>query len=517
MALWLQNSGTLYLPPTRPTARVLRTDEFVKSTSIFFHAQTDRLLLVGHPYYDIYNGNGDAIVIPKVSPSQYRVMRLLLPDPNQFAAIDSSVYNPEKERLVWKLHGIEVDRGSPLGIGATGHPFFNKYVDTENPSQYPPQLENDKDYRVDMSFDPKQIQMFLVGCSPPVGKYWDAEQCSEQAKGSCPPISLRHSVIQDGDMCDIGFGNINFAALQHDKSSAPLELVNTVAKWPDFERMTKDVYGDMLFFYGKKEQLYARHFFAPAGTAGDALPENNSHYLQPNGEREYVGPYNYQVTPSGSLCSTESQIFSRPYWLQRSQGANNGILWGNNIFLTVVDNTRATNFVITQYTEDTMDNQYRYKQQHFKSYLRHAEEFEVEVILELCVVPLEPDIIAHLNVMNPRILEDWKLAFIPPPPEGIVDAYRYFKSIANTCPNADATKANTEPDDPYKDYIFWNVDLRERLTSDLSQTSLGKRFLYQSNLLGTTRIRRNFVSNAANSTGTSTVKRKAVKRKRGSR
>lgn len=510
----MQSSGTLYLPPSRPTARVLRTDEYIRPTSIFFHAGTDRLLLVGHPHFDVYEN--DTITVPKVSASQYRVMRLFLPDPNKFAAIDSSVFNPEKERLVWKLHGIEIDRGSPLGIGAAGHPFFNKYVDTENPVTYASAQEDGKDYRVDMSFDPKQVQMFMVGCVPPLGKYWDADECSGRDKDKCPPITLKHSTIQDGDMCDIGFGNINFRTLQQDKSSAPLELVNTVAKWPDFERMTKDLYGDMLFFFGKKEQLYARHFYAPAGPPGDALPENNSYYLQPT-DVNYVGPYNYQVAPSGSLYSSDSQIFSRPYWLQRSQGANNGVIWGNSLFLTLVDNTRGTNFIINRYKGDPeLNEQYKYKQNDFKSYLRHAEEYEVEIILELCVVSLEPDTLAHINVMNPRILEDWNLAFIPPPPEGIVDAYRYIKSIANTCPNADTSKKPNEPDDPYKDYVFWNVDLRERLTSDLSQTSLGKRFLYQSNLLGTSRIRRNFVNTAGTSAAT-TTKRRAPKRKRGSR
>lgn len=511
----MQNTGTLYLPPSRPTARVLRTDEYIKPTNIFFQAATDRLILVGHPYYDVMNGSN--ITVPKVSPSQYRVMRLMFPDPNKFAAIDLSVYNPEKERLVWRLHGLEVDRGGPLGIGATGHPYFNKYVDVENPASYAPQAEDGKDYRVDMAFDPKQVQMFIVGCQPPVGKYWDAVDCDSVAKGSCPPIKLVHSTIQDGDMCDIGFGNINYRTLQEDKSCAPLELVNTVAKWPDFERMTKDVYGDMLFFYGKKEQLYARHVFSPTATNGDPLPEQNSYYLQPQNDRSYLGPFTYQVTPSGSLYSTEGQIFNRPYWLQRSQGSNNGIIWGNSLFLTVVDNTRGTNFLINKYKENgDIGDQYTYKQNDFKAYLRHAEEFEVEVILELCVVPLDPDVLAHINVMNPRILEEWQLSFIPPPPEGLVDAYRYLKSIANTCPGAAANNANdSEADDPYKDLIFWNVDLRERLTSDLSQTPLGKRFLYQSNLLGTGRIRTSFTdTNAAKSP---VSRRRTVKRKRASK
>ena len=49
MALWLPSNGKLYLPPTKPTPRVLHTDEYIRPTNVYFCASTDRLLTVGHP------------------------------------------------------------------------------------------------------------------------------------------------------------------------------------------------------------------------------------------------------------------------------------------------------------------------------------------------------------------------------------------------------------------------------------------------------------------------------------
>ena len=163
-------------------------------------------------------------------------------------------------------------------------------------------------------------------------------------------------------------------------------------------------------------------------------------------------------------------------------------MWGNDCFITVVDNTRNINFSLTIYKEsDTLpqDNNYTYKSKDFKNYLRHPEEFEIEVIVELCKISLTADIIAHLNVMNPRILDEWDLAYIPPPPEGIQDTYRYLQSIAIKC-QADAKPK--EKKDPYDKYTFWTINLSEKLTGELSQTPLGKRFLYQTGQLQNKKI-----------------------------
>ena len=496
MAVWVPSQGRLYLPPQKPVAKVLSTDDYIVKTDLYFHASTDRLLTVGHPYFDILSANQQNIDVPKVSGNQYRVFRLQLPDPNQFALIDKTLYNPDHERLVWRLSGIEIDRGGPLGIGSTGHPLFNKLGDTENPSVYNGLITENKENRMNVSFDPKQNQLFLVGCQPAIGQHWDkAEPCPEANPdaGSCPPLKLVHTPIEDGDMSDIGLGNINFSVLSDDKSSAPLEIINSTCKWPDFAQMTKDIYGDRAFFFGRREQLYSRHSWCRDGLVGDAIPDEHF-YLTPDSATQPQAPQNklgssiYFTIPSGSLASSESNIFGRPYWLHKAQGANNGIAWGNQLFVTILDNTHNTNFTISVKTE-TVDS---YDKNKFKQYVRHAEEVEIEIICQLCKVPLEADILAHLYAMNPSILDAWQLAFVPSPPQNLEDTYRYIRSLATMCP---ADQTPKEPEDPYKNLHFWTIDLKDRFTSDLDQTPLGKRFLYQMGLItGNKRLRTDYVA-----------------------
>lgn len=105
--------------------------------------------------------------------------------------------------------------------------------------------------------------------------------------------------------------------------------------------------------------------------------------------------------------------------------------------------------------------------------------------MELCKVPLEPDILAHINAMNSKILDDWDLNFVPPPPEGLQDSYRYIASKATRCPKDD----EPEKVDPWDKYTFWKIDLKEKLSSELSQFSLGKRFLYQTGMMKNKRLR----------------------------
>lgn len=507
MALWLPSSGPLYLPPSKPVARVLRTDEYVTATDIYFHARSDRLLIVGHPLFDVIDAGTNTISVPKVSANQYRVFRFKLPDPNKFALIEKSVYNPERERLVWKVTGLEIGRGGPLGISSTGNPLFNKLGDTENPIAY--NVPDGDDNRVNVSYDPKQTQLFIVGCAPAEGEYWDvAKPCKNGTKGDCPPIQLVNAYIQDGDMGDLGFGAANFKAFQEDKSGVSLDLVNTYSIYPDFLKMSKDPYGDQMFFFGKREQLFARHLWARAGTMGDSIPDDKAeYYLHPattSPANSNLGSFAYFVSPSGSLASSDSNLFNKPYWLRRAQGTNNGICWGNDLFITVLDNTRGTNFTLSVLKEEdkTLNNDYKYKATEFKQYLRHAEEYEFEVIFQLCKVTLNPDALAHINAMNPRILDEWHLAFVPPPQQGIEDAYRYIKSSATRCPTQEPAEEST---DPYADLTFWNVDFTERFSSDLNQHALGRKFLYQVGLLNGKRPRSDYTVNYS---------KKSVKRKR---
>lgn len=505
MATWLRDNGKLYLPPSKPIARVLSTDEYVTETNIYFHAATDRLLTVGHPFFEVIDEGSQKVVVPKVSAQQFRVFRLRLPDPNKFALIDPDIYNPERERLVWRLKGIEVSRGGPLGVSCSGHPFFNKYSDVENPTAYP--AAEQQDNRVNLGFDPKQNQVFIVGCTPPWGEYWDTTKpCADRElqPGECPPIERVSAYIEDGDMSDIGLGAINNKTFFEDKAGVPLELTNSISKWPDFLKMAKETYGDSMFFCGRREQLYVRHNFTKAGTVGDTIPEGNDRFFHNPPQGGNIASSIYFVTPSGSLNSSDAQMFNKPFWLQRAQGQNNGVLWGNQMFVTVLDNTRATNFTLSIYKErQPIGERYTYTASDFKNFLRHAEVYEMEVIIQLCKVTLDPDVLAHINVMNPTVLDDWDLAFVPPPPQGIEDAYRYLTSWATRCPTAEPAK---EKVDPYAKYKFWEIDLTEKCTSELSQTSLGRRFLYQAGILSRKRVRSNITATSGS--------KKTSKRKR---
>ena len=515
MSFWMKESGNIYLPPTKPVAKVLNTDEYVTPTSIYFTAASERLLTVGNPYFPVKNG--EDVLVPKVSGNQYRVFKLVLPNPNQFALIDQKLFNPARERLVWKLRGVEINRGGPLGVGSTGHPFFNKGTDTENMAIY--QQKTGKDNRMNISVDPKLTQLFIIGCLPAQGQHWDkAKFCPNHRdqNGECPPIELVTSVIQDGDMMDIGFGNMNNKVLLEDRAGVPLDIINETTKWPDFIKMSQDIYGDRMFFFGRKEQVFARHLLNRAGIVGDSIPmENNQYYLNPDPNtvaQKDISSSIYVTTPSGSLNSSDGQLFNKPFWLQQAQGSNNGIAWNNYLFITIGDNTRNTNLNISVYKEGAgyPADSYTYNADDFRVYTRHTEEYEISIVMQLCKVALDPDILAHLNVMDPSILENWKLAFVPPPPTGIEDEYRFIESMATRCP---LPEDKEEDKDPFKDMNFWEIDFRERFTSQLSQSSLGRRFLFQSGYLTGKRPRTDITSSGSKSTKTTTSGRAAKRRR----
>ena len=484
MTLWLPATGKVYLPPTTPVAKVQSTDSYVERTNVFYHATSDRLLAVGHPYFDVRNNDGSKIEVPKVSGNQYRAFRVQLPDPNRFALADMSVYNPERERLVWGLRGLEIGRGQPLGVGTTGHPLFNKVRDTENSNSY---QEVSTDDRQNTSFDPKQVQMFVVGCIPCLGEHWDkAEVCPDAGNqlGLCPPLELKNTVIEDGDMFDIGFGNINNKVLSFNKSDVSLDIVNETCKYPDFLTMSNDVYGDACFFFARREQCYARHYFVRGGSVGDLIPDetvnqDHKYFLPAKAGQAQRKPGNsiYFPTVSGSLVTSDAQLFNRPFWLQRAQGHNNGILWSNQMFLTVADNTRNTNFTISVTTDAGDINEYTAT--NVREFLRHVEEFQISIILQLCKVPLVPEVLSQINAMNSGILEEWQLGFVPTPDNAVHDTYRYINSKATKCPDA-ATAEQKE--DPFGKFTFWNVDMTEKLSLDLDQFPLGRKFLYQAGL-----------------------------------
>ncbi|UNR78514.1 L1 [Tadarida brasiliensis papillomavirus 2] len=503
MAVWLPQQNRFYLPP-QPVTRIVNTDEYVQRTDTFYYASTERLLTVGHPFYSIKDADGNNVVVPKVSPNQYRVFRVQFADPNNFVfGCDRKLFDPERERLVWAVRGVQIDRGQPLGAGVSGNPLFNRLLDAENALFQAYQKNDQRDTRENIAFDPKQIQLLIVGCKPASGEYWDATPfCTKTPDGqdipapptdACPAVDLKSTIIEDGDMSEIGLGAMNFKTLQANKADAPLDINNEICKYADFIKMTDSPYGDECFFYARREAMYARHIYARGGDMGTEKPPADS-YIESgdaDDDRKEITA-NYTATPSGSLISTESQLMNRPYWMQRAQGQNNGIAWLNQLFVTVVDNSRGTSLAINVKSTTASDDN-NYQNTDYKEYTRHAEEYQIGFILQLCKVPLNPETLAYIHTMDPLILERWNLAVNAPLGTIVNNHYRYLENQATKC--IDDGKKDDDDKDPYKNLKFWNIDLRNRMTEQLDQTPLGRRFLYQTGMQ--VRNRGKFVSASA--------------------
>ncbi|QBR99465.1 L1 [Puffin papillomavirus 1] len=463
----------LYIPSTQPQPTYFSTDDFVEQTQYVYHCGTDRLLTVGHPYFQVTKD--DTVIVPKVSPNQYRCFRLKLPDPNgQFQMPANDVADPDRYRLVWQVVGVEVTRGQPLGIGLSAAPLFNRQRDVENPSRN----NNGGDERINTAMDPKQNQMLLVGCAPAFGEHWSiAQPCTDPAPDTdCPPIELTSTVIEDGDMGDIGFGAMDYKDLCRNRSDLPLELVNSVSKYPDWIRMRTDPTGDSCFYMVRREQMYCRRLWLHGGNAGEKIPETT--YRGAAGPK-YAGEDNcaYLTVPSGSVSTTDTQLFNRPYWLSQAQGHNNGVCWADNLFVTVLDNTRGGTLHITHVASgsSSAETTRQYDVKNYTEYQRHVEEYEICVLLRLCRVPLKTEILAHIYRHNPYVLSRWGISEHPSGSVRAEDKYRYLESQATRCPMPLTPPPPSE--DPYDSYRFWTIDCSDRMSLDLPFFPLGRKFL----------------------------------------
>ncbi|QGM48360.1 L1 [Hemidactylus frenatus papillomavirus 2] len=476
-ALW-SDSG-MFLPPPPNAQPLLSTEDYCSPTDIYLLGRSPRLLTVGHPYFAVGEGTSTAEAVPLVSGHQYRVFRVQLPDPNDALFLpDTSIHSPD-HKLVYRLTGIEVKRGQPFGIGASGNPEMNLGRDVENTAA--PPVEDGEEVKgekvlVSNAFDPKQAQMFIVGCTPAVGQYWGpAKACSDTShtngtEGKCPRLQLYSEAIQDGDFFDMGLGAMDHGALTKDHKQLPLELWNRTTKYPDWIQMEGDPYGDSCFFLYKWEQLYGRHFHDTYGAVGEK-------YTPPSGSTSPTlkrDNYLYHVTPSGSLVTSDKQLFNKPYWLGSAMGHNQGILWGQQCFITVLDNTRAHNMLVSQASESSSST---YESSHLNNYLRHAEEFSITMVVQVCRIKLNSETLFHIQGMAPHIVDDWGFSPAPlpgPSTSGFHSQYRFSHNAATVC-DKDQELAAAAPRDPYADMKFW--DVRLELKPELHTASLGRKFM----------------------------------------
>ncbi|QBR99472.1 L1 [Duck papillomavirus 3] len=498
----------LYIPSSAQLPSLYSTDEYVEPTPYVYHCHTDRLLTVGNPYFEVKDADKPGPAVPKVNANQYRVFRLKLPDPNgTFTLPEGTVNDPERYRLVWQVVGLEVNRGQPLGIGLCGAPLFNRGRDVENPNNRTLPEGGEQDNRANVAIDPKQNQMLIVGCSPAVGQHWTAAKpCDDDTLDTrCPPIELVNTVIEDGDMSDIGFGPMDFGSLGANRSDVPLELVKGTSKYPDWIKMRTDPYGDTCFYFVRREQLYARRLWQHSGNPGEPIPTglySSEAYASSNNT-------SYFAVPSGSVITSDTQIFNRPYWLSQAQGHNNGVCWGEDLFVTVLDNTRNIILNITALKDGVGgDHETNYKRLNYDAFVRHVEEYEITALVRLCRVPLTTDVLAHLYRMSPRILDRWGISEAPQPNSKTEDRYRYLGSQATRCP---LPKPPEPPStvDPWANYKFWEVDCTNRLTPELPMYPLGRKYLALPRARASTTVKRPAPTSTA-ATRTTRAKRRRL-------
>ncbi|AAL14231.1 putative major capsid protein L1 [Etapapillomavirus 1] len=502
------NVPPLYIPSQVTVASPYSTDDYVTPTEHLYHLQTDRLITVGNPYFQIADADHPGVIaVPKVSANQYRCFRLQLPDPNgPFPLPSNNLYDPEKHRLVWQLVGLEIDRGQPLGVGLVAAPAFNRGRDAEANSRAA-WADPEGDNRISCAFEPKHNQMLIVGCAPAVGQHWGlGTKCpNETPDTKCPPIELVNSNIQDGDMSDIGFGAMDFNALGLNRSDVPMELAASVAKYPDWIKMHTDAHGDSCFYYVTREQIYARRYWQQSGVPGEPVPET-----VPIASREQIEKNNsaYMACPSGSVITSDTNLFNRPYWLSRAQGTNNGILWNENLFVTVLDNSRNVIMKISSLAEGAQENNATvYDWKNYYECVRHVEEYGISAIVRLCRVTLTAENLGSIYRMNPDILKKWGIQEAPLGPQSAEDKYRFTSSQAITC-QLPQNPPNNAPDDPYKTENYWTVDCRERLSDDLLRYPLGRKFLQLPRTSVSTRRAIGAGSATTGNTKSSTRKRK---------
>nr|WPS63792.1 MAG: L1 protein [Garrodia papillomavirus] len=250
-----------------------------------------------------------------------------------------------------------------------------------------------------------------------------------------------------------------------------MELVQAVSKYPDWIKMHTDPYGDSCFYIVRREQLYARRLLQHSGGIGESIPTvyGGASAYENNNNSAYV------TIPSGSVVTSDSQLFNRPYWLSKAQGPNNGVCWHNNVFITVLDNTRNTIMNISIKADDANGGDI-YKPKDFVAFVRHVEEFELMCLVRLCKVPLEPPVLAHIYRMSPSILEGWGISEFPQVLSGSEDKYRYLDSQATRCP-LPAPPAPPAKRDPWGSLHFWDVDCTGRLSLELPLFPLGRKYL----------------------------------------
>ncbi|UDM59208.1 L1 [Trematomus bernacchii papillomavirus] len=391
--------------PTEPYVK--STDEFVHETPVTFIVKSDPIRVQGHPFSGAAK-EGDWP--PLVSPSRFNVCKVTLPDMSKLIMPPL----PGRQGLdtmvpVWKVVGVRIDVQGVQTPAVTG---FSQttwqatdagVTDGTQPKQTGDDLDQSfcsqdsenadvTNYR--WGAEHAQRQMMAIGCKPLKGY----SETYDDKKGY---VRTTYDV-SNGDLHEFGYGNSEHGNTD-DLTTVPIEMVrHSKVLLPDHITMENDDAGDSNFMIIERHATGIRHLAYnknpdAEATTGGAPFKNVT-----------VNPDPLNIKTSG-MVSSGNDLFNKSYWLNKAKGPNNGICWGNQLFVTFVDNSRGFIYRHTKSTESTTPS--TYDPSKYKYTLRHIKEYQVTVIVRKCEVSLEARLITQLLQFNKNWLANLGFKF----------------------------------------------------------------------------------------------------------
>ncbi|AXH75396.1 MAG: L1 protein [Melanogrammus aeglefinus-associated papillomavirus 1] len=406
------------------------TDEYVRESDVTYIVESELIRIEGHPYKKLDDHN------PLVSPSRYNVVELQVPDMRKLLLPPhQGNIGLDTEIPVWKLVGFRIDVQGVLCPATTGQQCSasvpNDYG-AKNPDSSDGILYNmgncmveDADSNAEdlaavtatynWGMEHKQVQFIAVGCEPLLGVYETKPIPSDASKTEVGDTSRATKLIEDGDIHEFGFGNVDYVKLNLDKTLLPVEMCynNGPLTIPDILTMENDTVGNTMFFKWDRSAQGIRH---TRNTSGITFPNNPSGGGTETWKEQQAMPQ-AQSVPTAGMVSSALDLFNKNYWLNKAQGPNNCVLWDNKCFFTFVDNTRGFIQMTTTRTSTADATAPTYDPTKTKAYLRHVKEFKVTALVRLCHVKLEAKLITWLLQMDSKWLKNLGFSFHHGPKE----------------------------------------------------------------------------------------------------
>lgn len=223
--------------------------------------------------------------------------------------------------------------------------------------------------------------------------------------------------IEDGNLHEFGFGNINPQTVHQDSTVLPVEMVfhNGPTMCVDKMSMSNDMIGNKMFCALERYGSAQRHIRSNQWFHGNEDPTAASTTTPKTSWGslcQWIPPL--FPAPSAGFVSNTGDIFNKNIWLNKCEGPNQGMLWDNKCYVTFVDNTRGFTYIHTKRTASAGDNtttEFGYSPEKTKFAVRHIKEFKVTVIVRLCYIKLEAELINWMLQMNAGWLKNLGFKF----------------------------------------------------------------------------------------------------------